>query len=121
MAATIELENDAGSPITSFDWGAILDNANEAFKFFAKNTGDQNATSVLLSVQRLNQNDGLDFALIAPDVGGNPGSYTASPLNIGTMIPGASVAFWVKVTVPSGTTPGGNPRQFYAQADYHGT
>lgn len=121
MAATIEIEDDAGSPIGSFDWGAILDNSNEKFKFFAKNTGDRDATSVLISIERLNQNDGVDFALLAPDSGGNPGAFTASPLNIGTLASGARVAFWLKVTVGSGTTPGGNPRQFYSQVDYHGT
>lgn len=121
MAATVEIQDDAGSPLTSFSWGAILDNTDEEFKFFAANTGDQDATSLLLSVTRLNQNDGVDLALIAPDVGGNPGTYTAAPLNIGTLVSGGSVAFWVKVTVPAGTTPGGNPRQFYVQSDYRGT
>lgn len=121
MAANVEIEDDASNPITSFSWGAILDNNFEQFKFIAKNVGDQDATSLLLSVVRLNQNDGVDLALIAPDVGGNPGSYAASPLNIGTLIPAASVAFWVKVTVPTGTTPGGNPRQFFISCDYVGT
>lgn len=121
MAATIELENDASAPITSFNWGSIQNGASEQFKFHAKNTGDQSATSILISVTRLNNNDGIDLALLATDVAGNPGSFSASPLNIGTLAPGQSVTFWAKVLVPSGATPAGNPRQFNLQADYQGT
>jgi hypothetical protein len=121
MAATIEFEDDAASPLTSFNWGAIQDGADSQFKFFAKNTGDQSATSVIISIARLNQNDGVDLALLAADVSGNPDTFSASPLNVGTLAPGDSVAFWLKVTVPSGTTPKGNPRQFDVVADYQGT
>lgn len=120
MSANVEIMTDAGDPATSFNWGAIPDGSSEEYQFFAENTGDQNASSVLVSLARLNQNDGVDFALIAPDVGGNPGVYAASPLSFGTLAPTDSTPFWVKVTVPVGTTPGGNPRQFDVVASFKG-
>ena len=121
MAATIEIEDDASNPITAANFGAVNGGANQQLKFQVKNVGDQNATSVQLSIARLASNDGLDFAQVAEDVGGNPGSYGTAIINLGTMIPGAIIAFWVKVTVPNGTTPAGNPRQFDIVATYTGT
>lgn len=121
MAANVEVEDDTGAAITSFNWGGIQDGALLQFKFLAKNTGDVDADSVIIDAERLNTNDGVDLVLLALDVAGNPGSFSAVPLNIGTMIPGQVVAFWAKVTVPTGTTPGGNPRQFNLVVDYTGT
>jgi hypothetical protein len=69
----------------------------------------------------LNQNDGIDFAQIAEDIGGNPGSFGTAPISIGTLNPEDTVYFWVKVTVPSSTTPAGNPRQFNVVARFTGT
>lgn len=121
MAANIEVEDDTGAAITSFNWGGIQDGSLLQFKFLAKNTGDADAESVIIDNERLLQNDGVDLTLLALDAAGNPGAFSATPLNIGTMIPGQVVAFWVKVTVPTGTTPGGNPRQFNVVVDYTGT
>jgi len=121
MAATIEIQTDAGVPITSFNWGAIGDGDDAEYKFKAKNIGDQDASSVLIFVERLVQNDGVDFASIAEDVGGNPGTYAPTPLNIGSLPAGDEVFFWVDVTVPTGTTPAGNPRQFKTKATWRGT
>jgi len=121
MAATLEIENDTGAPITSVNFGAVNGGANQALKFRVKNVGDQSATSVQLSIARLASNDGIDFAQIAEDIAGNPGSYGTVILNLGTMIANAYSDFWVKVTVPVGTTPAGNPRQFDIVATYTGT
>lgn len=124
MAAQIELLNDAGEVITSFNFGAIDGGADLAIKFFVKNIGNTPAQSVRVYAQRLSQNDGLDFVQMALDNGGNPGAYTsnlAEGLNVGTLIADAAVAFWVKVTVPTGTTPAGNPRLFDAVVEYTGT
>jgi hypothetical protein len=121
MAATIEFEDDALSPITSYGWGAIEDGVTLEYKFNAKNVGDQDVTGLLLYIERVTQNDGFDFPLMAPDVGGNPGTYTSSPLSPGTLVPNATYTFWIKVTVPVGTTPAGNPRQFNVRVDYRGT
>ncbi len=121
MAATLEIQDDTGAPITSANFGAVNGGANQAIKFTVKNVGDQSATSVQLSIARLASNDGIDFAQIAEDIGGNPGSYGTTAINIGTLATLASVDFWVKVTVPTGTTPAGNPRQFDILATYTGT
>lgn len=121
MSAVITLEDDAGNPITSYNWGAVQNGVPANYKFQAANTGDQNALSVILSLQRLNQNDGIDFALIAPDVGGNPGTFAASSLSLGTLTPNQVVPFWVQVSPPTGTTPAGNPRGFNVEVDYQGT
>jgi hypothetical protein len=121
MAATLEIENDAGTPITSSNFGAVNGGAYEEIKFILKNVGDQSATSVQLSIARLAANDGIDFAQIAEDSGGNPDSYGTTTINLGTLAADASVSFWVKITIPTGTTPAGNPRQFDVLATYTGT
>jgi hypothetical protein len=121
MAANIELTDDADNIITSFNFGAINGAAELALKFKVKNLGDSDANSVRLYAQRLNQNDGLDFVALAKDNGGNPGVYTTSELDFGTMAAAAIEIFWAKVTVPLGTTPAGNPRQFDCICEYTGT
>lgn len=121
MASIIELENDAATPITSFDFGVVDAGANDQAKFFLKNIGDQPATSVRVYFERIAQNDGFDFPLMAQDIGGNPDTFEAGPLVFGTVLAGISTAFWVKVTVPGGTTPAGNPRQFNTVVEYSGT
>lgn len=121
MAAILEIQDDAGNPITSSNFGAVNGGDSQAVKFKVKNVGDQSATSVQLSIARLASNDGIDFAQIAEDFGGNPGAYSTAAINVGTLIADASTDFWVKVTVPTGTTPAGNPRQFDILAIYTGT
>jgi hypothetical protein len=121
MAASIEIQDDTGAPITSANFGAVDGGSNQAIKFTVKNVGDQSATSVQVSIARLASNDGIDFAQIAEDIGGNPGTYGTADLNIGTLAADASADFWVKVAVPTGTTPAGNPRQFDIIATYTGT
>lgn len=121
MAASIELANDAGQIISSFNFGAINGGGNLAIKFQIRNQGNSSANSVRLFAQRLMQNDGLDFVQLAKDNGGNAGEYTTQALDFGTMEAGAVAIFWAKVTVPVGTTPAGNPRQFDAVVEYTGT
>lgn len=121
MAAIIEIEDDTGSPITSANFGAVDGASSQQLKFQVKNVGDQSATSVQLAIARLAANDGLDFAQIAEDVGGNPSVFGTASLNLGTMIAGAVIVFWGKVTVPLGSTPQGNPRQFDVIATFTGT
>jgi hypothetical protein len=121
MASNVQLQSDAGVPVTSWNFGAIAGAADSQQKFRVENIGDQSATSVQISPVRLAQNDGVDFAQIAPDASGNPGAYSAAALVLGTMAPGDIIYFWVKATVPLGTTPAGNPRQFDIRLEYTGT
>lgn len=121
MAAQLVLTDDAGVVIPSFGFGAIDGGSNSALKFQIMNTGDGPATSVRLSIVRLMQNDGLDFAEISRDNGGNPIEYSDQPIDFGTIAAGETIVFWARVTVPMGTTPAGNPRQFDALVEYTGT
>lgn len=121
MSSNLQLQDDTGTPITSESFGALDGGDFEGRKFQVENIGDQDATSAILSAVRLAANDGVDFVLLAPDAGGNPGAYSSTPLSIGDLAPGDIVPFWVKVTVPVGTTPAGNPRQFEVVVDYYGT
>jgi hypothetical protein len=121
MAATIEIEDDTGNPITSANFGAVNGGSYQELKFRVKNVGDQSATSVILSLARLASNDGIDFVQIAEDLGGNPSPYATTALNVGTLAANASMDFWVRVTIPVGTTPAGNPRMADIVATYTGT
>ena len=121
MPAQIDLENDAANPITSYNYGSIGGGISEARKFIAANSGNTDAASLSLFINRIAQNDGVDFVQIAPDVAGNPGAFSSAALVVGALAAGASVPFWVQVTVPVGTSPFGNPRQFNVIAEYTGT
>ncbi len=124
MASQIELQDDTGESITNFDFGAIDGGDDLEIKFYVKNIGATAANSVRIFAQRLSQNDGLDLIMMAFDNGGNPGTYIstlAEGLSFGTIDAGVSQPFWIKVTVPSGTTPAGNPRMFNVVSEYTGT
>lgn len=121
MPANIVVENDASAPITSTNFGSIGGGDTISKKFRLENQGTTEATSVQVSLQQLLQNDGFDFAYIAPDVNGNAGAYKSGLLNVGTVATGAVAYFWVQVTVPVGTSPAGNPRQFDIVTEYSGS
>jgi hypothetical protein len=106
MAATIQILDDSEEAITSVNFGAI--------------DGGDSATGASLELERAAGSDGVDNCLLALDSGGNPGTYSAGPISLGTIAAGAQVAFWVKVTPPNGTTPAGNPRQFDFKVRYSG-
>jgi hypothetical protein len=120
MPATITFLDDADVPITQWPFGIISENNFVQYKFKAKNTGTANATSVILKLVQTGTNDGADFITFAPDVDGNPGTYAATDIAVGTLAPDAEYTFWVKVTVPSNSSPIGNPRSFYISASYNG-
>lgn len=121
MAATLQLQDDVGNPITAWPFGAVAAGASTQTKFQLANVGDSNATSTTISLEAYSQNDGVNFLQIANDVGGNPGTFGTAPLSLGTLIPGQVVKFWTKIAVTNGVTPQGNPRYFKVEADYTGT
>lgn len=121
MPSTLQFQDSSGTPITSESFGSIAGSASQQQRFRCVNIGDQPSTSVFISANRLASNDGVDFVFLALDSAGNPGAYNAQPLPLGDLAPGDIVFFWVKVTVPNGTTPSGNPRQFDVLVDYNGT
>jgi hypothetical protein len=121
MAANVEIQSDTGYALTSYNFGAINGGALQEHKFRVQNVGNNPATNVQLFLQRLASNDGLDYATLAEDASGNPGTYSRNAIIIGDLAPGQLRYFWAKVTVPSGTTPAGNPRQFDVVVQYTGT
>jgi hypothetical protein len=122
MSASITIENNAQAPITSANFGSLTPGTTAiAYKYYLANVGDAVASSVQVQATRIASNDGVDYVQIAPDVAGNPGTYSANLLNVGTLAAGASYAFWVQVSVPNGVSPAGNPRLFSISASYSGT
>jgi hypothetical protein len=121
MSAILEIENDAGTPITSANFGAVNGGAYQQLKFVLKNIGTDSATSVQLSIAQLAANDGINFVTMATDIAGNPGAFSSAAINVGTLVAAAIFTFWLRVTVPTGATPAGNPRQWDTIATYTGT
>ena len=121
MPAFLQMQSDAAVPITSWNMGAIDGGTVSQQKFLVENTGSDPAEDVEISADRLVQNDGIDFAAIAPDAGGNPGTFQTSPILVGTIAPGDIVAFWLRISVPVGTSPAGNQRLLEVGPVYNGT
>lgn len=121
MPAFLQMQSDAAVPITSWNMGAIDGGTVSQQKFLIENTGSDPAEDVEVSADRLVQNDGVDFAEIALDAGGNPGTYQTAPLLIGTVAPGQVLAVWLRITVPFGTSPAGNQRLLDFGPVYNGT
>lgn len=121
MAANIEIQDDTGLALTSYNFGAVGGSEVEQTKFRIQNVGDTNATNVSLFFQRLNANDGIDYVSMAEDIAGNPGTFSTNVVTVGILTPGEIKYFWGRVAVLSGATPAGNPRQFAAVAQYTGT
>jgi hypothetical protein len=117
----LEIENDAGTPVTVIDLGAIYPEDFSQKKFIVKNVGDTIATSVTIQTVRIAQTDGLEHAYLANDNGGNPDTYSTNPISVGTLAAGASYLFWLKISVPLGASPVGNPRIFNLTAKYQGS
>jgi hypothetical protein len=121
MAANLEIQNDAGVPITAWNFGTVAGGSSTQAKFYVENTGSNDAESVQIVIERLVQNDGVDYVEIALDSGGNPGTYQTGAINLGTLAAGAQQAFWVRQTIPAGATPQGNTRQFLFGTEYTGS
>jgi hypothetical protein len=121
MPATLIIENDALTPINTVNFGSVSGGGNQQIRMLLTNTGTVTATSVVLALTRITINDGVDYTLLAPDVSGAPGTFSQNPLTPGTLAAGAQYWFWVKVVVPVGASPQGNPRNFNIAVTYAGT
>lgn len=109
-------------PFTTLNFGAINGGTSYQQRINVTNTGTTTATSISISVARITSNDGVDYAELAPDISGTPGTFSTNPLTIpGGLASGAVYWFWVQVFVPTGATPQGNPRQFGFNTTYSGT
>src|SRR6185369_10343355 len=112
-ASLVFKDTDGTTTITTVNHGNIASPGSSANKkVFVKNEGDQTAQSVTLTITAIGTNDGADWALVAPDSGGSPGSFVTTPLSLGNIAAAASVAFWFKETLPSALTADLNPRRY---------
>jgi hypothetical protein len=116
-ASLVYLDTDASTVITTEDLASILSPGSSANKrLFVKNVGDQTGQSVTVTIEAVGTNDGDDYALLAPDLGGSPGAFSTSPLSLGNIAAGAMQGFWLKVTLVAGLSAEGNTREFKLHA-----
>lgn len=106
--------------ISTKTFGAINDGSYVQKKLYVFNAGESDATGLQVSAERYLTSDGVDFVQVAEDSGGNPGAYS-SIIYMGELKAGEKVPFWVRIQVPVGTTPAGNPRGFELDLEYQGT
>lgn len=69
-----------------------------------------------MSIEAIGTNDGDDYAKIAEDLGGSPGTFGTADVALGTIAPLATVAFWTEAVLPSGLTADNNPRRYRLDA-----
>ncbi len=119
MPAILEfLASDDSTVITTDNEGAIPSPGScAATKYFVKNVGDVDCTSLVLSIEQVGANDGALFALLAPDVSGAPGTFGIADINVGTLAVGSSQAFWARSTLTAGLTPNNNLRRWNIHAE----
>lgn len=114
MSAALEyLDSDGVTVITAKNSGNIPSPGQSSqFKVFLKNTGDQTAQGLTVTIVQIGTNDGNSFAQIAPDNGGTPGTFGTSPLSLGNLAAGATVALWFQEVIPAGISADNNPRKY---------
>lgn len=120
MPAACVFQDDAGLTISTKSFGAIIDGSSVQKKLYVFNAGESVASGLKISTERYVTSDGVEFVQIAEDTGGNPDTFS-SILYLGDLQAGERVPFWVKIQVPVGTTPAGNPRGFELNLEYQGT
>lgn len=118
MSAALRfLDSDGATVITTVDLGDIATPGSSANKkLFAQNFGTSAATSVVVSIEAVGTNDGDDYAKIAPDLSGSPGTFGTGDVSLGTIAALAKVAFWTQAVLPAGLTADANPRRFRLDA-----
>lgn len=121
MAANLIFLDDTLAPISTENFGSIVGGASTQLKLYISNTGTTTASATVLKQIRQASNDGVSYVECAVDSGGSPGSYTTNDISFGTILAGVNVPFWVKVALPNGVSPAGNPRLFNLELDYTGT
>ena len=118
MSASLRfLDDDESTVITSENLGNLASpGTSTPAKRFVENNGDEDAQETTLTITQVGNNDGDDYAQLAPDVAGIPGTWTTVPLAFGTLGIAGTMPFWVRVSVPAGRTPDANPRRFDLRA-----
>ncbi len=116
-AALRVLDSDGSTVITTLNLGNIATPGNSSqHKCFVNNNGTSTAQSVSLTINQVGTNDGNSYLQTAPDVSGSPGTCGQTSISLGDIAVSASVAFWVRVVLPSGLTADNNPRRVDVKA-----
>jgi hypothetical protein len=111
------LDTDGTTVITSLNVGNIASPGSLADKqLWVENFGDATAQGVTAALVAVGTNDGEDYAYLAPDSGGSPGSFVQTTLSLGDIASLAKIALWTKVTLPSNLTADNNPRRYNIRA-----
>lgn len=118
MSASLRiLDSNGTTVITTVDAGDIATPGSSANKkLFVQNFGTSAATAVVVSIEPVGTNDGDDYAKIAPDLSGSPGTFGTTDVSLGTIAPLATAPFWTQVVLPGGLTADANPRRFRLDA-----
>lgn len=118
MPATLRvLDSDGSTVITTLNLGSVsTPGSTSGHKCFVNNNGTATAQSVSLTIEQVGTNDGNSYLQTAPDSGGSPGTWGQTSISLGDIAVSASVAFWVRVVLPSGLTADGNPRRVNVKA-----
>lgn len=107
------LDDDEVTPITTLSMGNVATpGTTSGKKLFVENFGDEDATSLAVAIEQVGTSDGDDYAQLAPDSGGSPGTWVTTPLSFGTLVAGDTAPFWLRDSVPAGRTADNNPRRF---------
>lgn len=118
MSASLRmLDSDGTTVITTVDVGDVATPGSSAEKkLFVQNFGTSDAVGVVVSIEAVGTNDGDDYAKIAEDLSGSPGTFGTADVSLGTIAPLASEPFWTQVVLPGGLTADANPRRFRLDA-----
>jgi hypothetical protein len=111
-AALRTLDSDGSTVITTVNLGNLATPGTSANKkLFVQNFGTVTAQSVTLEIEAVGTNDGNLYLQTAPDVSGSPGTFAQTTITMGDIAVLATVAFWIRVVLPSGLTADDNPRR----------
>lgn len=118
MSAALRfLDDDETTVLPSDNHGNVqTPGTSTPVKRFVENFGDEDADELTVTIIQVGNNDGDDYAQLAPDSGGSPGTWTTSPLTFGTLIDGGTAPFWVRENVPAGRTADNNVRRYDLEA-----
>jgi hypothetical protein len=118
MGATLRfLDTDETTVVTTVSLGrAISPGLSSNRKLFLHNNGDGPAEDIVISLATSNDSDGVDYALLAEDVGGIPQPFETTDLSVDSLPSGETYPFWTRATMVTGVTPDNNTREYSLSA-----
>ncbi len=70
-----------------------------------------------VEIEAVGTNDGDDYALLAEDVSGSPGSFGIAAISLGNIAAAAKSPFWTKASLVAGVSAEGNTREYKLLAE----